>query len=187
MDIGALIKEYGIYVGLMVAGIANYILLRERKTKSEAEALKAAVAQQTVITDKFTELFAENRALQAKLDVLEGLFNDAKIVAAQTAHELAEVRVIAEKQDIELKGSRELASALKSEVTTLTEKVAALESEKVSWAKRLDTERKQLDTANARIVELQTRVSTLEGENSAFKRLLDKLQVVSVDNDSPKE
>lgn len=185
------LEQYGIYVGLIGAGIVNFILLRERKSKTDAEAQRAATAQQNMITEKFTELFAENHALQAKLDALEATANEAQIAATKTAIELEQVRKVADSHRVDLLQAQERAARMEEEVKTLTQKVSALETEKASWSDDLDAERKKLQlnsqmltAANARIAELQQRVSTLEGENNTFRLLLQKLDVVKVDPES---
>lgn len=172
--IQGLIDQFGLLAALLAFAGVNYVLITRSSHKADDKARNAATAQQQAITEQFTVLAVENRRLQSRVDTLEA----AQVI--QAASGLA--------QEKELKQAQERAGRLEIEVKTLTEKVAALETEKTVRAGELERERRQGETlnrsllaANEQIAQLRDRVSKLEGENTALRLILEKIQVVKVD------
>lgn len=189
-ELMGLIDRFGLVAGLLAITALNYILIRRSASKSEDAAKNAATAQQQAITAQFTTLAEDNRRLQARVDALEAAADEARAASMVMAAELNEAKREAVAQQKALIAAQEKAAQLEGSVKTLTDKVLALESEKVQRAGELERERVQgqaltrsLNSANAQIAQLKDRVSRLEGENAALKLMLEKLKVVEVKTD----
>lgn len=185
-----LIRLVGLPAALIGIGVATYFLIARRQNIT-TEAQQAAITAQTnAITAQFTALSNDARRLQSRIDALEDANDEAVKERDKIAAELVETKRTSESQQSAMKAAQEQAARLALEVKTLTEKVAALETEKAARAGELERERVQVQTtnralvtANEKIASLQQRVQALEVENSAFRLLMDKIQVIKVDPD----
>lgn len=185
-----LIRLVGLPAALIGIGVATYFLIARRQNITTEAQQAAITAQQNAITAQFTALSNDARRMQARIDALEDANDEAVKERDKIAAELAETKRTSESQQSAMKAAQEQAARLALEVKTLTEKVAVLETEKAARAGELERERVQVQTtnralvtANEKIASLQQRVQALEVENSAFRLLMDKIQVIKVDPD----
>lgn len=184
------IGEYGPVLGTLLIGLFLYFLMRRSASKTEDDAKAAATETQRAVTAQFMAMSVENRSLHVRIDALEAAKDAIEAEHARIVAELTEAKRTAAVQQAAMKAAQDKAALLEVDVKTLTEKVATLETERDARAGELERERRQVQTtkreltsANEKIAQLQKRVQALEVENSAFRLLLDKIQVIKIDPD----
>lgn len=198
MDLGFiqyLIDQYGLVLALLAFAGVNYVLIARRTKQTESKAQEAVTAQQAAVTEQFTALSNERRALQtqldavrAELDTLRTQLHAVNDDREELALELASTKRTAEAAQSAQKASDERAVNLAHELENVRVKVMTLETERATRVDELRKETERAAKLEREVTDLRTRVARLEGENSALKQVLDKLNVVSVkppDHDPP--